>query len=104
MNCRIIAGYFCAPEGKLMKAAATLFFILSVCSAAAFGQAKSYQDEPGMPTFATAFPVENGFINLSKWQPSHRDSYSLLSSGDIGQQQDCRFGHRGPDGPEWSLW
>src|SRR5258708_40258774 len=31
----------------------------------AFSQAQSYQDEPGLPTFAVTVPVENGIINLA---------------------------------------
>lgn len=39
---------------------------LAVCFVAlpVFGQ-QSYMDEPGIPTFTTAFPVENGLINLA---------------------------------------
>jgi hypothetical protein len=45
---------------------ARLFFAAVVLFAvtASFGQ-QSFMDEPGIPRFTTAFPVEHGFINLA---------------------------------------
>jgi RHS repeat-associated protein len=52
---------------KSMKAMQLLFAVVLVFvlfTTASFGQ-QSFMDEPGIPAFTTAFPVEHGFINLA---------------------------------------
>jgi hypothetical protein len=46
-----------------MNRLCALVLAVSMCSMFVSAQT-SYMDEPGMPAFTTAFPVENGFINL----------------------------------------
>lgn len=48
----------------VLKAVKIIFALAFTFSAVSWAQ-QSYMDEPGIPAFTTAFPVENGFINLA---------------------------------------
>lgn len=49
----------------LRKAVLPLLLLSFALALGTSGQAQTYLDSTGAPTFTTAFPVENGFINLS---------------------------------------
>jgi|GEM_PF-752730 len=49
---------------KVVKLLPGIVLVALVFAASSFGQ-QSFMDEPGIPRFTTAFPVEHGFINLA---------------------------------------